>query len=479
MSLFDPVEAKRISDWLDEGEAVKAAEALLKSKNREHKSLRPLVVKCVRQLMEFAEKAHQRGNLEVAARHSRPASQLIPLSGVDAELEAEIEAELRAFAESRESNNQWLASAEKLHEQKRLQTAIESLSPIKHLPVAKRLIDQIEVDRKAFERYCENSEEAIAEGRVNDARDQLEKARARNASSPKVAKLDRQVRKLLNKSERQETEENLVDTNRDAGFVMDFGNPKQNLAVYFGNVLVLGSPKAVGTQADVKVSVPGFVLHQQHAILSRHKRHGSTRYFLMSHPSSDKPIKVNNEALRAGEFGASAWAETSARNQPFAHASIGCALLSDGDRISLGIDEERAIELNFHQRIMVNGTLSDTATLKSADFSELTVGAVQFLSSGVTCSTLVMMLDTLSLGSKESNDIHDFLEFDFSRTANHLAYHGRDNVVLCDGIDGEEYEDDLLRFRTSMRMRESTSLGATMDELGTEQRAPVWKIYRI
>ena len=125
MSIFDPMETQRIAEWLDEGEAMQAANALLTSQYRDHKSLRPLVVQCIRQLMELAQRAHAKGDLETAANHSRPAGELISLSGENAELAATIEAELAENDRQERMDLDDLNRGRQLHANRRLQTAFE------------------------------------------------------------------------------------------------------------------------------------------------------------------------------------------------------------------------------------------------------------------------------------------------------------------------------------------------------------------
>jgi hypothetical protein len=79
--------------------------------------------------MELAERARSNADLETAAKHCRLASELISLSGADAELAAAIEAALAEQAKEKAADLEDLGLGQQLHKDRRLQTAIERFAP--------------------------------------------------------------------------------------------------------------------------------------------------------------------------------------------------------------------------------------------------------------------------------------------------------------------------------------------------------------
>ncbi|WP_417849358.1 hypothetical protein [Thalassoglobus sp.] len=288
MSIFDPIEVQRVADWLDEGEALQAAATLLNSKHREHKAVRPLVIQCVRQLIEFAERAYAKSDLEIASKHSRIAERLLVLSGSDAEIASAIQVELENRKKQRIAEEEDLELGRQLHAAKRLQTAAEQLASVSHLDEAKRIIDRIGTGLKAYERSCDSCSEALEGENLDLARSWLEKAKGINKSGKRLPGLEAKIQTLAKSlhSEDAKIEQDRAISADDKGVILDFCSPEMNTLVLFGHSHVIGSAKSDGTLADIRI--PSGQLHQQHGVICRHLSHsGVMNYWITPHPSYD------------------------------------------------------------------------------------------------------------------------------------------------------------------------------------------------
>ena len=371
--------------------------------------------------MEFAEKAYSAGNLDVAVRHSLPARQLIPLSGSDAELESEIESELAKLASNHAADAAFIQKGQELKNEKRLYTAIENLGPVEHLPVARQLIDQIEVDLKTHQRYCENCEEDLNNQCLDGAEHWLKKAQAK-CQSRKSDELEKKLRKIL-ATEKRDSNRNdrQVFTRQDKGVVIEFEKPELNSLVVFGDSFVLGAERKDNCPSDIRIAASGS-LHQQHAVILRHRKRDSMQYWIMPHPSYDE----NCVRVTSHEDGQSV--ELSA-----GHKSSCLQPLKDGDVLELYTEssEESSVQIVFY-----HANDSSSACLKLP--KNKTVH---------NCQNIILLEDYFEISNSQNSHIkHSIfgeavLKYRFSQQRNLLLAFAETGILTTSSLlDHDEFE---------------------------------------
>lgn len=108
MTWLDPPECDAARQCLEEGNPVEAARVLLRSKYREHRAVRGLLLEIGRRLSESAERQFQAGHLEAAAQTVELAGQCAALDGSAVALQQRINEALRDRERGRHGRpNDW------------------------------------------------------------------------------------------------------------------------------------------------------------------------------------------------------------------------------------------------------------------------------------------------------------------------------------------------------------------------------------
>ena len=417
MTFLDPAEGVRIDELLKLGQPVAAAKLLLASSHRDHKAIRPLVTVCIDQLISAAKAVLADQQILTARQHVQLAAELHPLSGDHAALHSKIVAAALEFERRAADENAALERSRKLAEAGRLQTSIESLAPLQHLRVGQDLLKELTVRDGTVQRQVTEFTQRLNAGDLRGAEAILVKIE--DVAQSLVDALG--LRHLLSQAIKAKQEESAPNSSAfidpsTLDWMLDFGHTDRNTRLYFGHALVIGSDK-VGTSADIRV--PGIALHQQHAIILRHFRHGEMRYWLMPHPSHDKYVGVNGVALTMGHDGLRPWARTGKPRieSPSSASALGCALLNDGDIIELGgSPQEVGVRLVFRQRLVAadgpgDDSVPSLRATASLQFEALCPGS--FLKERIGYRNLALVHKEVRLGSPSRGvDLPLQMEFD-------------------------------------------------------------------
>ncbi len=163
MGLFDPRECLAARDCIQRGQLMEAARVLLKCPQREHRSVRGLLLELHGRLVEEARKLWQDGRVETAREHISMAEQCAALQGEEAALRDEIVRACEAEKARKEWSRQQLVEAERLAQQGHLRTAIELAQNLSSLPAHERR-RQWEQRLQRFERYVADLRRYLDEG---------------------------------------------------------------------------------------------------------------------------------------------------------------------------------------------------------------------------------------------------------------------------------------------------------------------------
>ena len=472
MSIFDPIETQRIAEWLEKREALQAAETLLNLKSRDHKAVRPLVVQCVRQLIEFAENAYVNCDLETAAKHSRQAEALLTLSGSDAELAVAIQISLEQSKKRQKADEEDLELGRRLYSDKRLQTAIEQLTPIGHLDEAKRFIKRIETDFKAYERYCDNCNEALEYKEIDQAKQWLQKAKQVNASGSQIPSLESSV-KTLSKSLTTCADEagpyQAISTN-DEGFILDGGSPEMNTLILFGHTLVIGSNKDYGTPAAIRI-VGANLIHQQHCVIYRHlSSDGLMKYWITPHPSyADNHVTIERP--------------TGKRLQLLSGNHVRMIELVHGDIIHLhgeqNCDAAKAVSMRFYHNRVQEIRTSACLQIDNVDSLNKPIASC-FSRNGIRCKRVAMFDKNVSIPIQPLNlsvaeDTAGSIEYLLSNDDKNIFVNARDGILTSSGQFGEILDEGeleilvrincLVHFRKTFQHKPITIRHLTVNEM--------------
>ncbi|MGQ9913065.1 MAG: hypothetical protein ACUVQQ_01835 [Thermogutta sp.] len=258
MTWLDPPECDAARQCLDEGNPVEAARVLLRSKYREHRAVRGLLLEIGRRLSESAERQFQAGHFEAAAQAVELAGQCAALDGSEVALQQKINEALRDQERRQAWQAERLAEAERLVSAGRLRSALDVLGTLDGRGPAEQL--QAEVRRRLaqVERHVAECRECMAAGRPQAAYRHWQKARQLSPDDPQLAELGAEIADALSLSASGRVEARPV-TDRSQAILLG------NLALVVSAAEVcLGTPRGEG------VHVPLFgPLHGRHAVLLR------------------------------------------------------------------------------------------------------------------------------------------------------------------------------------------------------------------
>ncbi len=479
MSFLDPAEKNRISELLNSRQPMAAAEILIASRVSDHKSIRPLVTECVSQLAALAQAALDQDDLFTASEHISRAAELRPLSGSQAVLQKSILRRLEEFVRIQRLQKSELDQAKRQMQAGRYQTSIANLEPFQQMPEAAQLIEVQKSRLSTLERHFQRFEDLLEQDQMNSASLLLERMKSEAPQAELTLTAECRFRKVIPEMKPEESQNPQLVRVRDGGFVMDFGDTSLNTLVLTGrHSFVLGAPKSDGSAADIRISGR---LHQQHAILVRHLRHGQMCYYLMPHPSNNKYVAVNGQVLSVGTDAIRPWShnDEESKQAVAGESPIGCALLQNGDTIRLGISEDNCVSLRFSQKCCPKSlTLRDTAVLAMEDTPARSSSIVS--AQDTPCRTVVLFHENVLLGAGQDVDVHMDTDcrFDLSLTqsGDMIQTSCTGAVLLCDGLDGQEYDDDLLRYRTESKVRTVPSFRESQEDFEQEPQGIAWRI---
>ncbi|NMC22063.1 MAG: hypothetical protein GYA33_16775 [Thermogutta sp.] len=353
MAWLDPTECTAARDYLRQGRPLEAAKVLLRSKNRDHRAVRRLLVQVGQELVAQAE-----GEVEVQAWTAaqatlRLAAECAALDPRGLALQARIDETLAEKERLEQARAQERAKvAAKIEEARRLVALGEfdtALRILTQLPAAdaRDVIDEIQLAEGRFGQAVDGCRAAVAAGDAGLARHHWETIKQLSPRCPQLQRLAGEIARLA------------VQDNGSRGAARPVSDRRQRF--FLEDQLVLSEGEiAVGAPHDEQVQLPVLGrVHRRHAVLCR-DRSGWQIVVCRDRHGRPCPMRVNDEEV-----------EVAAR-------------LQNGDRVALG-DPDR--EWVF--RLPVPG--SWTAIWEAAPDSE---GGL-FCASGYPLKRAVLLADEL------------------------------------------------------------------------------------
>jgi len=362
MGWLDPIECKAAQDYLRQNRPREAAELLLKSKYRDHRAVRNLLVevgqKLIAQAEELIAQAEETFEVQVitAARATlRLAAECAALDARGLALQARIDklwAEKERLEQARAEERAKVAA--KIEEARGL-VALGEFDTARHileqLPAsdARDVIDEIELAARRFDQAVNGCRAAVAAGDAGLARHHWETIKQLSPRCPVLQQLAGEIARLAAHNNGLRVSARPVSDRRQRFFL--------------GDELVLSESEiAIGAPRDEQVQLPVLGrIHRRHAVLCR-DRSGWQIVVCRDRHGSSCSVRVNGEKVES------------------------VARLQNGDRVSLG-DPDR--EWVF--RLPVAG--SWTAIWEAAPNSE---GGI-FCSSGYPLKRAVLLADELRI----------------------------------------------------------------------------------
>jgi hypothetical protein len=263
MGWLDPVECCAASECLAAGNAREAARLLLNSPTRDHRAARRLLLEINVRLVDEANNAHCKGEIQAAWETIECAAQCAALGGEGAVLRERIARDLTEL----QKNDAWqqarLKRARAWADQGRLHSALGLIAPLKGAPDAGRLQIDLEERLGRFERYLCECRELLKQGDDIAAGNWLQKARAIIPADPDVIRLASELREA-NFVQYADAQPNPPAQPLNRG---SMGFALTDLALFvLTPEIVIGNPRGDGVHIPLLANV-----HRRHAYLRRSK----------------------------------------------------------------------------------------------------------------------------------------------------------------------------------------------------------------
>lgn len=270
MGWFDPIECKAARDYLARGQLKEAARELLTGKNRDHRSVKLLLIEVGRRLIEQAEREADAGLWEASRETLAIAGKCITLEGQALALQQRIEAALAEKRRQAARQAEWLAAANrKLAEARDLVQmgefgpALQLLEPLQSggFSGASELAEEIRLITERFKQAITDCENAITAGDEGLARLHWEKVRKLCPKSPEVKRLAADLARM-NAARDSKVRKASPVTSRKQQFVVD-----EIGLILLSDEIGIGVPNGDNVQLPILGRI-----HRRHAVLARDRQ---------------------------------------------------------------------------------------------------------------------------------------------------------------------------------------------------------------
>jgi|GEM_PF-739061 len=270
MGLFDPIEYKAARDYLSQGQLKEAARSLLTGKNRDHRSVKRLLVEVGQRLIEQAQHEADEGLWEAAKETLALAGQCLVLDGRALALQQRIE---QTLAEKRRQAELQAAS---------LATANRKLDEVKRLVAMGEFGPAFQIVEQLRENGIEKAAEVAGEIRLVEERFSQAAQECRNAISARDEGLARlyweRVRSLCPQSPEVKllaAELARIVAARDSSFgkPLPVRSRMQRFVIEDVGAIILAEEIAIGVPQEDNVQLPILGrIHRRHAVLIRDRQ---------------------------------------------------------------------------------------------------------------------------------------------------------------------------------------------------------------
>ncbi len=192
MGLLDPHECIAARDCIKRGQAEEAAQLLLNSPHRQHRSVRRLLLEVRTLLVEKAHQFWEKGHLKTAREYILLAEKCAALQGGELALRDEILAAYEAEKARADWSRQQLAQAEQLAHHGHLRTALRLAENLRSIQ-AKHRCEVWEKQLERFEQYVADCRRYLEEQKYSAAYEAYRRARSILPDDPEVKALQEEL----------------------------------------------------------------------------------------------------------------------------------------------------------------------------------------------------------------------------------------------------------------------------------------------
>jgi len=350
----------------------------LASKDREHRSVKKMLLKTGPELAEQARHAHAHGELAVARELIECAERCTPLDAESKGLRERIVQDCEEASKQREWTVGRIRQAVDWARHGRLTSAIAMIRPADDEPEVARLMLDWEEQRERLQRYFSDFRDLLSRGELPDAEEMLGKAQEIGRKHPQVICMEAALQQAIGRPSmpaygNEDAAENADDrvsaaslpiVDRGMVFALDGLNRSGPVLVVSQPIVTVGA----NTASWVQVPMQGN-LHGSHAVILREEepKERKTQYRMV--PLAGCPVSIRGDDV--GD----------------------CRTLVDGDLIQFGNEQ---CQWTFHQSVPDSGTailwrdLRSPACVGTPDGSEFDV--------------IVLLADRLDIGPGREAD---------------------------------------------------------------------------